>query len=223
MRQELLDAINQTADYLNKASRWYTYGQPFGHIDDNNEDDYIYEFYCLLKIAEAVLNSDNITISLDTTGPKGTSFPQKPAEKENGWAKFIITDSKGIKYDLCGGIKVHHTLIKNYTAAPDISFQNSGTTNPNEQDVFMIMDSKFKTANNACFEISELREFSQIIQDLNAYGQNELPFNLIAILGFHNNALITNKSPNGFQRAYSDTNGFVQVGKFTPNSVSEII
>ena len=64
--------------------------------------------------------------------------------------------------------------------------------------------------------ISELREFADIVADFSFERGDELSFRLNQDLNFHKNAIITNRNANNRKIAYSSRKGFAQVGNFTP-------
>ena len=210
---ELILAINEMANYLNKISRWYDSRQePFGHIEGETQTSYIYEFYCYMKFVEELSIAGN-HIKFNYSGKKGPSFPKGPAEKDGGWAKFEITDLNGNLFDVCAGVKIH-TQIDNYTYGADISIQSPAPI-PSLNDVFLIVDAKYKTKPTEELPIGQLREFRAVLQDL-GFPKN-IPASIkLTKTSFDEPTIVTNGQINANHIAYATQNKFKQIGNFHP-------
>lgn len=141
--QELIDQINSFASSLYDVSKWKTSSDPFGHIDPKTADNYVYEFYCYMRILEDLQTNYKVRFV-----PGTNTFPKKSADKKNGWSRFDLYDKNNgtLLFQVCAGTNIEHTAIANYTVAPDISFQTDNSpAEPNENHVLMIFDSKYKT------------------------------------------------------------------------------
>jgi len=214
MKRRLLEAIDDMADYLNKASRWYDNGQePFGHIVSNSQESYIYEFYCYMRFIKDI-NSNGTRIIFNNRRSKDSLFPKAPAEKRLGWAKFDIINKDGvILYDVNGGTIIHHSEITNYSFAPDISIQKPGD-DPNEDSVMHIVDAKYKTDTKEELHINQLREFKACIDDFKL--PKEINGLEIENTCFKLSTIVTNGVINTRHNPYATENNFQQIGNFIP-------
>ncbi len=212
-KSELISAIDGIASYLNQISHWYnTKSEPFGHIDNDSQPSYIYEFYCYVKFVSELSKTGN-QIQFNKSGKKGPSFPKSPANKNSGWAKFEIIDNSGNIFDVCAGVNIH-TKIKKYTYAADISIQSTAVI-PFVKDVFLIVDAKYKTKPKEKLSISELREFRAVLKDLKF--PKSLPSNIKATgITFNMPTIVTNGQVNKKHNPYSTKRHFKQVGNFVP-------
>lgn len=224
MRQQLVRSIDGMAEYLNRISRWYNIGnEPFGHIKANTQTSYIYEFYCYVKFVEDLSRVGNI-IEFDNTGAQGSFFPKAPAEKNLGWAKFVIRDDSGrIIYDVSGGVNIHHNGIPYYTYAADISIQLPNDV-PFENHLLLVVDAKYidptpkanpRKVNPHILPIRQLREFHAVLTDYSL--PKTIPANLILVgTSFPKPTIVTNGSIDVNHNHYAAHGRFIQQGGFHP-------
>jgi len=212
-RAELIVAISELADSLNQVSQWYNHGnEPFGHIENDTQTSYIFEFYCYIRYVNELANAGN-RVTFNNTGALGSFFPKAPAEKNNGWAKFELKDRNDqVIYDVCAGVNIRNH-VDNYTYAADISIQ-SPVQIPRAEDTFLIVDGKFKNDATESLPIGQLREFRAALIDL---GFPKAPPNLILEgTPFERSSIVTNGQINEDQLNYSNAHHFNQIGNFNP-------
>ena len=191
-----LEKIKKYAETLSTAAKWASSSDAIlsiENVDDvNKKQEYIYEFYCALRI----LDDLSSTYSIEITNCKEKKvFPKAPASKKK-YPFFIVKDSKGDKvFEICLGVDIKG--IADETSAPDISFQNPDCgMNPNFNDVFMLFDSKFKHALNGKVTDLEFYKVSGMIKNLaceDAFKTKTLSFNLLKDL-LHNCILTNGKT-----------------------------
>jgi len=213
MKIELLEAIEQSAEYLNRISKWHTTGKPFGHIYNNPATDYLYEFYCYLTFIQE-LSEENI-IKINVSGGMKNNFPRNPAPKRNGWAKFEAFNDEG-EYicDICAGIIINHSQINNFSFGADISVQ-SPVIEPDEDDVFLIIEAKFKSEGDS-IQKNELELLASRKEIFNIPGIT----NILNLHGssFEKNSIVTNAQVSNHHAAFTRYKNIRQVGYFYPNS-----
>ena len=222
--QDLIDSINSFATTLYDVSKWNTTSDPFGQIDSKTADNYVYEFYCYMRIL------DDLQAHYDVRFVPGTnSFPKKPADKKNGWSRFDLYDKTNGKllFQVCAGTNIEHSAIANYTAAPDISFQTGNSPEePNENNVLMIMDSKYKTGKNSDekkIDISTLREFANIVRDFNLDVTKSSQIQLDQLKSLSGNCLLSNGQPATNHLPFCVHSKIKQVGIFTLHESFEVV
>lgn len=221
--QELIDNINSYATSLHEVSKWKNSSDPFGHIDSKTEDNYVYEFYCYMRIL------DDLRAKYEVRFVPGTkSFPKKPADKKNGWARFDLHDKQNgtLLFQVCAGTNVEHTIITNYTVAPDISFQmDNSPDEPNENHLLMILDSKYKTGNSdeKKIDISTLREFANIVRDFDLNATKSSQIILDKLNSLTGNCLLSNGQTSKKHQPFCSHSKIKQVGKFIPKKLYEVV
>ncbi len=221
---ELIDHINTFAYSLYDVSKWKTSSDPFGHIDSNTADNYVYEFYCYMRILEDLQTHYKVRFV-----PGTKTFPKKPADKKNGWARFDLYDKNNgtLLFQVCAGTRIEHTDISNYTAAPDISFQTDNSPDePNEKHVLMIFDSKYKTGKNSNdkkIDISTLREFANIVGNLDLSATKSSQILLDKLQPLSGNCLISNGQVATNHSPFCIHSKIKQVGKFIPNATYDVV
>lgn len=191
-----LDQIKKYAELLSKASKWSSSGEQILNIESmtegDNKKEYIYEFYCFLRIIEDLRHS--FDIEMVNIG-KNKVFPKAPASKKN-YPFFIVKDkNSGNKlFEICTSIDI--IGLAGETSAPDISFLHSnGKTVPSYEDVFMLFDAKYKHDLSTNVHESEFQKVASMVINLDtkdASKNTTVLFNeLVKFLG---NCLITNSS-----------------------------
>jgi len=220
-KSELLKQIHKLSEKLHFESKWYDRNEPFGHTNNDSEDDYIYEFYCYLKILKDL--KTHYKIKYDK-GNKG--FPTKPAKKE-GYSKFLLLDknSNNKLFQVCAGTKIikHNGKVSD-TDAPDISFQKSDANdNPNYNDVLMIMDAKYKLNPSKKLTKPIIEQFATIVRDLKVENANTEPINFDNYKDLKGNCLITNGLAHKKKETYCKNNFIKQVEKFDIGSTPNVI
>lgn len=188
-----LEKIKKYAETLSTAAKWENSGDAIlsiENVDDiNKKQEYIYEFYCALRILDDLSTTYSIEI---TNFKKNKVFPKAPASKKN-YPFFVVKDSKGKQvFEICLGVDIKG--IADETSAPDISFQNPGCgMNPDFNDVFMLFDSKFKHKLNAKVTDSEFYKVHGMIKNLaceDAFKTKTLSFN--GLKDLLHNCILTN-------------------------------
>lgn len=197
MRQDLLDRINQIAKSLDKASKWKNSEDAFGHIviDDRGtkkiaEDNYIYEFYCLMKIIEDLNKRTNHEIKFKN---ENGIFPKKPASKNNRPYFILEVDGKEI-FQICSGTNIQ-TKLTNVTKAPDISFQTmeSDSILPLCKDILAIYDAKYSDSKSAkSYQEGQMALFNRMIRLLELEKPKSIEKYLTDYFAFSGNCILTN-------------------------------
>jgi len=189
--KDLIVQVGDSAAALHKASVWVNSKLPL-----NVTDNYLFEYYILLRL---ILNlAHNYTIRfVPGTGDNRFNFPRSPANK-NGWPMFdICSKSDGILLlQICAGTKVSDIYGKE--RAPDISFQNAGSSDaPSWKDVKIIWDGKYRKKSSDSITDHEFSSFSRWLEILRLRNKQKPPINLNNLAQLLGNCLITNgvKSP----------------------------
>lgn len=211
-----LTYLTELRESIKKLSEWESSGKAFGFIEDevsNENPNYLYEFFCSIKILNDLrINHDIELIS----GNRGYKFPQSPGEKVD-WARFLIKDknSKEILFQFCLGVEIMISSSPETTFAADISLQlGSSPYQPNESHVVLIMDAKYKKNKSSKIRIDEIREFAQNVSDMLApkINQSMLLFNKYQNLNA--NCLFTNGEVIDKHKQYCINHKMKQVGSF---------
>ena len=125
MSTATINHLKQLRKSIEKLSKWETSGKAFGFIKavPNAKEDYIYEFFCAMKVLEDLSLSHGITLKCS---PQNHSykFPLKPGSKKN-WARFLIMDKTNIIpiAQMCLGTEIKISSSPKTTFGSDISFQ----------------------------------------------------------------------------------------------------
>jgi hypothetical protein len=213
-RKIILEQINTISKSLIRKKSWYSKDKPFGHINykKKKEKNYIYEFYCYVKILKDL--KGNYVVELI---PGSENFPKSPAKKKDR-SKFILRDksNKNILFQVCAGTEITISTVRNYTIAPDISFQRAGATDyPTENDVELIMDAKYKSnPNNNKLDIKQLQQFAKIIDDLQVNGASSTTLLFDKYIDLLSNCLLTNGNGLEDKDDFCLKNNMKQVEKF---------
>jgi len=190
-----LEKIKKYAESLAQASQWKYSKEAIANINtikkDERKKEYIYEFYCVMRIIDDLL----IDYKIEVVNPnKIVVFPKAPSLKKN-YPYFLVKNLKGeVLFQLCIGVKIMGHIDE--TNAPDISFQKKNSSvNPNYKDVFMIFDAKFKHRLNARVSDGEFSKICMMIDNLkckNAEANSSKIFKFKKLIEFHGNCLISN-------------------------------
>jgi hypothetical protein len=217
-----LQDIKMLKDATEKLTKWESTGQAFGHFENikSKKSDRMYEFYCLMRILADLRNNYVITLVPGLKGKK--IFPQAPANKA-GWARFTIEpkNTNLTKFQVCFGTKIKLSSSPQSTVAPDISIQNlNATDDPDETMVVLIMDPKYKSNRNTTIDVSLIREFRAIIDDLDIINANISDLLFHSLLNLKSNCLLTNGKAHEDQEQYCINHGMKQVGSFIHDTVT---
>jgi hypothetical protein len=211
-----LKDIKKLKTATEKLTKWETTGQAFGHFDNIKlkKPDRMYEFFCCMRIVKDLQQHYTVKLIPSTRGKN--IFPESPAPKI-GWAYFEIhPKKKNLKsYQICFGSNIKLSSSPDTTCAPDISIQKiDSSTDPDENNVELILDAKFKKDGDTKFSISTIREFITMINDLqtNNAATIDLEFNLLTDLKA--NCLLSNGKVIAKHKQYCTNNNVVQVGTF---------
>jgi len=208
--------ISQLKKSIENLSKWESSGKAFGHLENlkkKNKPDRLYEFYCYIRIIEDLRNKYDVELIESTNGK---IFPQAPASKK-GWAKFILRDQKtgNILFQVCFGTNIKISKSPKTTFAADISFQKpDATEDPEEKDVVLIMDAKYKTKNTTPLEINIIREFAKCIDDFGVLNSDTIELNFNKLKDLKGNCLLTNDNAIEDHRQYCKNNKLKQVEGF---------
>lgn len=205
-----------------KLTTWESSKKAFGHFKniEASSDDRIYEFYCLLRLLEDLRKNYVVTLIPGAKGKK--IFPLAPGNKI-GWARFeIIPKNKNHKkYQVCFGTSIKISCSPLTSIAPDISFQNiDATDDPDEKMVQLVMDAKYKSKKTSSIDISLIREFKAIINDLEIENASSVDILFNNLKDLKSNCLITNANTLDNHKQYCINNGMKQVGIFRNQKIN---
>jgi hypothetical protein len=218
-----LEDIKQLKIATEKLTKWESTGEAFGHFNEINSKPNvynIYEFYCCMRIMEDL--QQNYEIDLVPSSMGKWVFPQGPSPKR-GWSYFKIKPKNKTltSYQICFGTKIKISSSPDTTFAPDISFQNINSGNdPDENDVELIMDAKYKSNRNTKFSISTIKEFITNVNILkvNQAFSTDIDFHLL--IDIRGNCLISNGKVITKHQPFCVNNKVKQVGSFIHDSAT---
>lgn len=192
---DFLDYINEYSDLLKKGAKWETDDDPLAPVLSETDawaDDYIYEFYCYICLVIDLMNNYDLEF-IKGVGKSEYKFPRKAALKK-GKPRFHALENGELKFQICAGTKINCSIALEEDNNPDISFQKpDASENPNEDDIILIMDAKFKEDPKAVLPKSEVYKFITISYNLfNLKGAPSVPINFDRFADMLGNCLITN-------------------------------
>jgi hypothetical protein len=213
-KQELTDLKNA----IKSLTKWESSGKAFGYIEsiDKPSTNYIYEFYCAMRILEDLSEKQSIQIE---AGTEGFVFPRKPGNKGN-WAKFLILKKETNEklFQFCLGSEIKISTSHKTTFGADISLQKADSPNdPNESHVIWIMDAKYKKSKESKLDISTIREFAQCVSDMETPKDISPNLQLNKLSKLNYNCLLTNGECIPEHEQYCINNKLKQVGNFDCN------
>jgi len=225
---DFINYIQSYSELLKKCSVWHNSEEiiaPVIGINDNESaaDNYIYEFYCYIKIVEDL--RVNYTIKfIEGEGIFKYKFPQAAALKR-GKPRFHALQNETLQFQICAGTKIN-CEIDSEENHPDISFQiPSASDDPTQNELIFIMDAKYKENENSKLPKDEIYKFGQIVDlfDLRKTPLVEIQFSRYQSL--KGNCLITNAF------SYSDPSDsrllqklwIKEVERFSPSSIYKVI
>ncbi|WP_127132976.1 hypothetical protein [Pseudoflavitalea rhizosphaerae] len=193
--KDFIQYINQYSEFLRQSAVWHNTKDiiaPVIGIDDKEAatDNYIYEFYCLIKILEDLRYNYEIRF-VEGKGNFKYRFPQAAAPK-GGKPRFHAFIDDKMEFQICAGtmIKCEIDTEKNH---PDISFQVAESSNdPSQEDLIIIMDAKFKESQQASLPKDEVYKFGQIVDLFNLRREPQIKIKFSKYKSFLGNCLITN-------------------------------
>lgn len=215
MSKAAIGYINNLRNAIQSLSRWESSGKAFGYIQtvSDDKDDYIYEFFCAMKVLEDL--SHNHTILLKR-GIKGFVFPKKPGVKQM-WARFVAYDltSSAEQFQICLGVKIKITASPQTTFGSDISIQQAGTgEDPFDTDMLLIMDAKYKWKDDTVMDIGTIRQFAQCVNDMGVPKPGAAILTFRSHPEFNANCLFTNGEPDENHEQYCINRRLKQIGRF---------
>lgn len=223
-RIALMNEIDSFAQSIQKVSTWNGTNKPFGHIVSTTKDNYVYEFWCYLKILIEINKDPNQHVKIVTGSGK---FPAAPASKKKNWSYYEVWDSKNnLLYIVCAGTGVKRSDASGTIHHPDISFQKPTAPiddDPTGNDIEIILDAKYMYPEKkdgspkkiGKIKINLLSEFGHIVEVLLRTRKNKktsLNFGLLSELNA--NALLSNAF---VQRKHSEAckvDCIKQIGEF---------
>lgn len=191
-----LEEIRKYAELLGKAAKWDASNEQILNIESikegKNKKEYIYEFYCFLRIITDLTNHYDIE---KVNSSAKTFFPKGPASKSN--YPYFIAKNKAtgeVVFEICTSVDIIGKAGE--TSAPDISFHHpKNNMDPTHEDVFMLFDAKFKHELTTNVHESEFNKVHAMVVNLNTENASEIDivmFNeLKELIG---NCLLTNSS-----------------------------
>jgi hypothetical protein len=208
--------IKQLRNSIEKLTKWEKSGKAFGFIDDNKNlsTDYIYEFYCAMRILKDLNTHQSVKIEPGNNGKY--NFPRKPANKGE-WAKFLIREKATLDtmFQFCLGTVIKVSISPLTTFGADISLQTKNAPDdPDASHVIWIMDGKHKKSKLSKLDIDTIRGFAKCVSDMNApkNSKSKLQFNKLGDL--NTNCLLTNGEGVQNHKQYCKNNRLKQIGKF---------
>ena len=204
-----------------KLSNWDTSGKCFGHfqiLEDlgskKKVQDRIYEFYCLLRVLEDL--QQNYKIELKNNPMNDKVFPQSPGKKENySYFTLSVKSNRSSGFQVCFGTKIGLSKVTEKFIAPDISFQIfAASSKPNELDVILIMDPKYKFDSKKSLTTNELEKFMHWVNALQTSNASVQSVNFHALTDLLGNCLLTNGNYLKRQEEYCKAYFVKQVSNF---------
>lgn len=191
-KKKYIDEIKRFSEKLELAATWNGSNKTVGYIERANKNNYVYEFYCYIRIIADLLREYKVVYQ-PGKGMNPHKFPQAAAEKFNV-PKFELLDRKTgeTMYQVCTGTRIA-TKYPGQNIHPDISFQaGTASDEPTWKDLLMIMDAKFKMNPNDRLPMDEVTSFCELINifELNKALLPEIKFNELKDIVGH--ALLTN-------------------------------
>jgi len=189
---KIINALNQYAASLEKAAVWQNSRDIIGNVK-GGKDDFIYEFYCYLRIIKDLKENYVIKYS-EGAGSTKNKFPKKPANKK-GRPYFKINKKDGTPlYHVCAGtkIKVQHG---NKYDAPDISFQSADSPEdkPCHDHVKLIMDAKYIADKDGSVSKGSYNDFCMMIWNLDTLDAQKENISFNEFREVNNNCIISNR------------------------------
>ncbi|ANE50639.1 hypothetical protein [Flavisolibacter tropicus] len=231
-RTTLLKEIDSFAKSIENVSSWKGSKKPFGHIVKTTKENYVYEFWCYLKILCEINNVPNQKVHL-----RGSrKFPAAPSSKKKNWAYYEITDNKGKPlYLVCAGTGIKRKDAPDTIHHPDISFQKPSAPkndDPAGDDVVLLLDAKYvypkrkngKPKEPGKISVSQINEFSHIVEVLlRARKSQNVKLNFGSFKDLNANALLSNASVLDKHKDACKVDCIKQVGEFIVGKTFNVI
>lgn len=209
--------IDDFSNILSKISGWKKSAKPFGHVVGARKD-YVYEFWCCVKILQAIHACPNQNVDIRFGRKK---FPRATAPKDGGWSYFEIKDDKGnVIHQVCTGTGISRSDAPRSVYHPDISIQSAlSSLSPTEKDVEVIMDAKFqssfdKSDEPGCIPLHEINSFSHLVNVLKTTAADKSKLNFGKLKKLKGNCLLSNANTNGRHAKACEQDSVKQVGNF---------
>ncbi len=224
-----LDQITDFADSLKAISRWKKSGDPFGHFDSVASSNYVFEFWCYMKLLAALDEHPSQSVKF-VKGKK--SFPKNPASKSEGWSYFELRDANGsLQFQICAGTGIKRKLAPDSVHHPDISFQINNNDEPTEDDVALIMDAKFQSpfdkkgrpAEMGIIPLKEINDFSHRVNVLKVKDAKTIELDFGTLSALKGNCLLSNAKVNSNHGEACKIDCVLQVGDFSPLSKPTVL
>ncbi len=222
MRNRLLQKIDDYSVALEGASVWDSSGEVFGHVASARKTDYVYEFYCYIRIICDLMTNYEVEYN-PGSGRYRNKFPKKGVNKA-GRPMFYLKkrNSDNREFQVCAGTKVR-TRFNAENLHPDISFQKpDASDDPDWRDLFMIFDAKFREHSDK-IPNSVVREFCEIVNmyDIAQTAANtNIQFN--EFTQFVGNCLLTNGLAHNDNDQYIRVRQIKEIERFDVGSVFRI-
>ncbi|WEK20469.1 MAG: hypothetical protein P0Y49_04870 [Candidatus Pedobacter colombiensis] len=226
--KDLLDHINQYADLLSQGAVWQDSKEILAPVlgdrmSDKAEDNYIYEFYCYVCLIVDLRDSYDIRF-VEGTGNFKYKFPQAAALKK-GKPRFHAFKEDEMAFQICAGTKIS-CAYPSENNHPDISFQRpEASDDPQDSDLIIIMDAKFKEGKNAVLPKDEVYKFAFILSLYNLKSLPGIKIHFKKLHEFYGNCLLTNArsySAAGEVKMLQFANA-KEIEKFFPYSIYNVI
>lgn len=198
--RSLNDRLRELKTYtetIKKASKWEGSGETISHASTGNNDknirEYIYEFYCYIRILNDLIKNYDLAF---VPGTKHKNhFPKSPGNKgEFPYFSVLSKDTGEEIFQICAGINIIGQ--KGATSAPDISFLQKATgLQPNYNDIEMLFDAKFKHNEDGKIAKGQFNDVFAMIFNLDCMKQptNPVLFNeFVGALDLNGNCILTN-------------------------------
>jgi hypothetical protein len=197
-KDSLLNEINSYASALAKAAKWASSDESVAYVKSRDDDktgvNYIYEFYCYIRIA-CDLKANYKCKYVEGTGLNKHKFPQASSVKK-GKPKFIfygIANPTQEEFQYCSGVKIKgkYDIEKDH---PDISFQLPNTGDePGTKDLILILDAKFQLDPKTNLDKGEIDKFETIVRRLKLNSDSrKRKINFNSFKELEGNCLLTN-------------------------------
>lgn len=209
---------------IKDLAQWRGSNEVFGYInsDPGQKVDYIYEFYCGMCLLKDLSKQHKI-VPVKRGGK--LSFPKKPGNKLlYSYFNICVKAGKTVLNQFCFGTEIAISTSPQTTFSSDLSVQISGASDtPDENEVVIILDAKYKSNKANKLDISTIREFAKCVSDMNTpkTTKNKLLFTNYKDL--NGNCLITNGQVINKHKQYCKNNKIKQIGNFDFDEAYEVV
>jgi|GEM_PF-1824144 len=208
--------VKQLKNAIEKLTKWERTGKAFGFIKSvpDDDDSYIYEFFCASSVLKDLSKKHEIELVKNPAGKY--VFPRNPADKA-GYSRFSIKDltTGNELFQFCLGTNIRISDCPGTTFAADISIQRKNAKiDPDERDVILIMDAKYKINKSKEIDVKIIREFARCVADFKVPKDAKKGLKFDKLISLNSNCLFTNGKAAAKHEIYCRKRFVTQVGRF---------